>query len=53
MWSERTCPLLALSGHWQVHYTCLLSGVERTKFKGKLRLFLRRSGFLKLSALFG
>ena len=46
-------PLLALSGHAEVHRTCPLSGVKRTTFGGELHLCLRRKCFLKLSALFG
>jgi len=27
---HRQCPLMALSGHWSLRCTCLLSGVKRT-----------------------
>jgi hypothetical protein len=39
---------LAQSGHGRCTEECPLSGVEWTKSGGKLRLRLRRSGFLKI-----
>jgi hypothetical protein len=44
------CRLLAQSGHADRRLECPLLGVERTTFGGKLRLRLRRSDFLKISA---
>ena len=47
------CPLLAQSGHAELHCTCPLLGVERTRFDGQLRLCLRRNGLLKISRPLG
>ena len=43
------CPLLAQSGHTELHCTCPLLGVERTTFGGELHLRLCRNDLLKIS----
>jgi hypothetical protein len=49
-WTEDSSVIPALaSGNFLLYRTCPLSGVERTKIDGQLRLRLRRNDFCKYS----